>query len=163
MKKALTTVGWGIPILIGAAVAIWARIEGIQWLQGAIFGAAGVLIVITIEDLVNQKRQRYERIMGRASRKTAAVHAESDLKCGSVDARVYYSETLWDRQTSQVGACNVACLRLRAATIVSDNSSSRPVKQFGRRAAQSTKRGQLTRSRNSWIGPGVTGPRSVNN
>ena len=59
MDKALTTVGWGIPILIGAAVAIWARLEGIQWLQGAIFGAAGVLIVITIEDLVNQKRQRY--------------------------------------------------------------------------------------------------------
>jgi hypothetical protein len=150
MDKALTTVGWGIPILIGAAVAIWARLEGIQWLQGAIFGAAGVLIVINIEDLVNQKRQRYERIMGRASRKTAAVHAESDLKCGSVDAREYYSEALWDRKISQVGACNVACRRLRAP-IVSNNSSSRPVKQFGRRAAQSAKRGQLTRFRNSGL------------
>jgi hypothetical protein len=146
MKKALTTVGWAIPILIGAAVAIWARIEGIQWLQGAIFGAAGVLIVLAIENHLSKKRQRFERIMGRVRRKASAVHAKSALKCGPVDAREYFSEAPWDRRMSQGGACNVACWRLRAATPVQTNSSSKPVKPFGMRVAPNT---GSSRSRNA--------------
>ena len=69
MQVALKIIGWTIGTLIGAPLAIWAWVESIQCLQGAIFGAAGVLIALAVENYISEKRRRYKLIIERALRR----------------------------------------------------------------------------------------------
>ena len=65
----LKIIGWTIGTLIGIPLAIWAWAESSQCLQGAIFGAAGVLIALAFENYISEKRRRYKLIVKRALRR----------------------------------------------------------------------------------------------